>query len=354
MAEKSNPSVLWEAEPHTLAKHAILKNYLDAWAVIFSRTPNVRELLFYDGFAGPGEYSGGEPGSPVVALNALRANTQQLKPVRLKFSEIDPSIFDQLKSKLTAETQKLPTGCSIKVDEPSLGDCNDHIRALSAERKSQRLPLGPALFFLDQFGYSQVPMSLIRELMSQQYCEVFSYLNCQRLIPYLTDDTKAPGIIGAFGNESWRAAVHAPDRQQAVIDLYIEALKSNGKVKYPWAFAMFDSGGHLIYWLVFSTNDLKGLEVMKKAMWKVDATGTYRFSDRDDPRQQRFFSTLSDEWLADELSRSLMGRTLTEDQVREHVLTKTPFYRYKDPINLLRKQEKVTPRSKGQYPVTFI
>jgi len=30
-----------------------------------------RRLVFIDGFAGPGIYEGGEPGSPVIALRAL-------------------------------------------------------------------------------------------------------------------------------------------------------------------------------------------------------------------------------------------------------------------------------------------
>jgi hypothetical protein len=83
-------------------------------------------------------------------------------------------------------------------------------------------------------------------------------------------------------------------------------------------------------------------------------TGTYHFSDRDDPRQQQFFSTLTDEWLANELSRRLRGKTLDERQVREYVLTQTPFYRYKDPVNLLRKDGRVTPKKRGEYPVAFV
>ena len=42
---------------------------------------------------------------------------------------------------------------------------------------------------------------------------------------------------------------------------------------YVWSFAMFDSGGRLIHWLVFTTNHWKGLFEMKKAMWKADRSG---------------------------------------------------------------------------------
>jgi three-Cys-motif partner protein len=74
---------LWEAEPHTVAKHGILKSYFDAWTAILSRSTRSSELLFVDGFAGPGEYTNGEPGSPIVALNAVLNHTANLpKPVR--------------------------------------------------------------------------------------------------------------------------------------------------------------------------------------------------------------------------------------------------------------------------------
>ncbi len=62
-------TTIWAIEPHTQAKHAILKRYLQAWMPILSlaRFP---EVLYIDGFAGPGTYTGGEEGSPVIALRA--------------------------------------------------------------------------------------------------------------------------------------------------------------------------------------------------------------------------------------------------------------------------------------------
>ena len=60
--------VLWERKPHTGAKHDILRRHLNAWFPILTRW-NER-VGFIDGFAGPGEYLGGEPGSPAIALKA--------------------------------------------------------------------------------------------------------------------------------------------------------------------------------------------------------------------------------------------------------------------------------------------
>lgn len=59
---------VWPLEPHTAAKHALLKNYLGAWFPILASARG--RVVFLDGFAGPGHYDGGEPGSPIIALSA--------------------------------------------------------------------------------------------------------------------------------------------------------------------------------------------------------------------------------------------------------------------------------------------
>jgi hypothetical protein len=63
-------AVVWAADPHTLAKHRLLRDYLAAWlpTLLHGGFPGV---TYAEGFAGPGIYRGGEPGSPVIALRAF-------------------------------------------------------------------------------------------------------------------------------------------------------------------------------------------------------------------------------------------------------------------------------------------
>src|SRR4051794_33705081 len=63
-------STIWELERHTAAKHAILRAYLNAWLPIMGMHYNSR-LVLVDGFSGPGIYQNGEPGSPIIMLNAF-------------------------------------------------------------------------------------------------------------------------------------------------------------------------------------------------------------------------------------------------------------------------------------------
>ena len=58
-------TTLWPIEPHTRGKHMLLREYLNAWLPIMMGSND--RVLFIDAFAGPGEYEGGEDGSPVDA-----------------------------------------------------------------------------------------------------------------------------------------------------------------------------------------------------------------------------------------------------------------------------------------------
>ena len=60
----------WPLDPHTEAKHAILRRYLAAWFPILGKHHD--RVVYFDGFAGPGRYSHGEDGSPVIALKVAR------------------------------------------------------------------------------------------------------------------------------------------------------------------------------------------------------------------------------------------------------------------------------------------
>lgn len=60
---------VWPADAHTLAKHKILIQYLCAWMPIMTNRFQRGPLRYIDAFAGPGSYTDGSPGSPIIALN---------------------------------------------------------------------------------------------------------------------------------------------------------------------------------------------------------------------------------------------------------------------------------------------
>src|SRR6266446_7528365 len=74
-------TTVWELEPHTRAKHEILRRYLQAWMPILAQG-GFKNILYIDGFAGPGRYAGGEDGSPIIAVSL----TSPIRPAVPGFS----------------------------------------------------------------------------------------------------------------------------------------------------------------------------------------------------------------------------------------------------------------------------
>lgn len=338
--------------PHTEAKHKVLRLYLEAWIAILSRQSGKigdrnQEILFVDGFAGPGIYETGEPGSPIIAINAALSHGENLPvPIRFLFVEQREDRHGSLQQELAKLSRQIENCSSIRLSPTVQGDCAIELSRILDECIDSDQNFGPALVFLDQFGYSQVPMDLIGRILQHPQCEVFSYLNYKRLVQFMADSDKQAGISSAWGSEDWRGALElrGGTRRNFVKESYKNALRERAKAKFVLDFAMCGDDGSVLYWLFFCTNNLRGIEEMKRAMWKLDDSGAFRFSDKDDPDQLRLLSGCTQDWLANELSRDLRGRTLSVEQIKEFVLTETPCYRFKQALKSLEKVDRLEVR----------
>ncbi len=353
---------VWEAEPHTFAKHEILKMYFDAWLAILSRhvKNSNKSLLFVDGFAGPGKYKGGEPGSPAVVLQATLDHTGEL-PTPIRFLFIDNRndrirILKQVVDKIKSEATNLQRIDNITIKN---GDCEDILTKGINKYDEKNKNLGPALMFLDQFGFSNISMSLIKLIMNHSMCEIFAYLHWKGINRFSPDQSKHQSINRAFGNEVWQDVLNLPwqDRAAFILNTYKSNLRTIGKVEYVWEFVMADSSDNPIYWLFFCTNHLAGLENMKKAMWGVDKSGSFRFSDKNNPNQLSCIDENSypDTRLAEDIRNNFRGQRITVETIREYTLTETPAYIYKRALQILEKDGYLKPvnpdtkRRKGSF-----
>jgi three-Cys-motif partner protein len=365
---------VWPAEPHTLAKHAILLRYLQAWLPILTRqgalhrqgstNQGQREILFIDAFAGPGEYTSGEPGSPVLALQAALDHSLFFPiPVRLRFVEQRQDRFENLRQVLAPHLARAAGSQNIRAVEPRCGDCDAVLNAMLDECEQKRIAFGPALALFDQFGYGAVSMDLIRRILCYGQCEVFTYLDYKDMNRWITDESKWPAFTRAYGGPEWQACVNLPQqkRRTGLLEAYKDALRNpkRANARYVTAFMMFDKKGQPLYWLLFCTNHLRGLEEMKKAMWAVDKSGSFRFSDSEAPGQLKLLDDSFDQiWLSEQLTEKLVGRTMTVAEIKEYVLVETPCYLFKPalkslesskskPLKILKRPPERTP---GTYP----
>jgi three-Cys-motif partner protein len=355
----SIPETVWHLEPHTAKKHEILRRYFQAWfPILGSRN---RRLLYIDAFAGPGEYSEGEDGSPVLILKAARDHVLNLATELLcLFVESKRDRYEHLCGVLENIKPTLPGNITFRVLH---GDFNDQFTQIFASVEEQRKRSGPTLAFVDPFGFSHTPFSTIAKLMHYPKCEVLVNVMYEEINRFLSNPKFAAHFDSQFGTPEWREIAKLPepiDRLRAIHDLYLKQLRT--VARYARAFLMVNKNNIPDYFLFFATSSLDGLEAMKNAMWKVDPTGEFQFSDFADARKSNqlvLFQAEPDyQWLREIFSDHFRRTEIEICVLGDWVVEETPFLRTHIKTHVLVPMEKegallVTDAKPGRKPYTY-
>ena len=266
--------ILWELEPHTLGKHLVLRAYLDAWFPILSSWQ--RRILLIDGFAGPGEYKGGEEGSPLIALRALVDHTARIEAeVIFFFIEIDPRRAQHLEAIIQEWKATLPSNA---IPHVITGRFDETMEGVLSSLDEQHKRIAPAFVMIDPFGVSGTPMSVVRRIMGNPQCEVYFSLMYEPMNRFRNTPEFEKHLDELFGCPDWRAIVEIEDseqRRKGLYDLYERQLRAAG-ANHVVHFDIY-SGSRLIYSIFFATRNDVGCDRMKAAIWKIAPEGTYEF-----------------------------------------------------------------------------
>ncbi|MBI2989190.1 MAG: three-Cys-motif partner protein TcmP [Deltaproteobacteria bacterium] len=351
---------IWKIDPHTQAKHIILKRYLDAWLPIMTRWHG--RVLYIDGFAGPGKYQEGEDGSPIIALKSALHHKASLK-AELVFLFVEAVSERYLHLDGLVKEMPLPRNFTAKTIH---GKFDETVTGLLNYVDEQKVRLAPAFVFIDPFGFSHTPFTLIQRFMTNPRCEVlitFMYEAINRFI----DHPELPETYDAlFGTNKWREVVsetNPAERRRRIHDIYKNQLEAPAGIKYIRSFEMIDSGNHTEYFLFFGTNSLTGLQKMKAAMWDVDKGGRFQFSDATaNPNQPLLFEAEPNyALLKKELLGNFMGKEVSVEEIEGFVLASTPFRETHFKRQILKPMEEARPpqlkvilakpgRKRGNFP----
>lgn len=333
---------IWEIEPHTEAKHEILRRYLEAWLPILSKySPRI---IYLDGFAGPGIYKDGEDGSPVIALETAVKHVLQahFKEIVFFFIEKDQRRARMLEKILAKRFPNLPNNMKYHVIGAAFAPTFELVLDKLDEGGAM---LAPTFAFLDPFGFSGLPMKLIGRMMKCDKCEVLVTFMVGFINRFLIEDREV-ALNELFASDEWKKAsdLEKPEgRIKFLVNLYEKQLKCVGGARHVRSFAMTNKQNKISYYLVFGTKHPKGLEVMKEAMWKTDKIGSYGFSDLTDPNQITLDIGDKPYWVpkaANMVHDKFRGQTVPIERIHEFVITATPFL-YRTPI--LQYLEKSSP-----------
>lgn len=273
---------------HSEVKHALLRNYLVEYFLTLVSMPHQDRirLTIVDGFCGGGLYvneAGQEvPGSPLVILESIREaealiNTRQerRKPLHIDVELICiddcPHTLDYLRRLLCERNY----GDAIASERIRLveGQFADHCSSAIQRAHDRSRISGRALFILDQYGYSAVPMHCLRDIFSRlKHAEVVLTFYIDALISYLNEKNLAAfehttGIRGGMTAAEIDDLKKSPRWRVHLQSSLYQSLTGQCSAQFYTPFFVRPERGHGDFWLLHLSQHWKARDVMATTHW---------------------------------------------------------------------------------------
>jgi three-Cys-motif partner protein len=290
----SHYSWIWGSPPpllkrHSEVKHALLRNYLVDYFLTLVSLPQQDkiQLTIVDGFCGGGLYineDGQEVlGSPLIIIEAI---SEAEKLVNLRQNRRKPILIDVELICIDASKQSLDYlgrlleerghGAALAGGKVRLvpGEFAAHCGA-AIQRCHDRSPRsGRALFVLDQYGYSDVPMQCLRDIFVKlKYAEVILTFYIDTLINYLNAANlaafqKATGIRTSLRASEIDEIKQSPRWRVLLQSSLYQNLTDQCAAQFYTPFFIRPERGHGDFWLLHLSQHWKARDVMASTHWQ--------------------------------------------------------------------------------------
>jgi three-Cys-motif partner protein len=281
--------VPWTCAEHTSVKHDIYRRYLERWfPILLTGSTNAYPSVTYaEGFSGPGVYTGGEDGSPIIAIRALVDKVPATKGIaRFVFLDDDPRCVSLLRESLRKAFPQRPRSEAAMPVAMREGTCADDLERVLDDAGAWGKPI---FANLDSWGNAPVPYHLLQRLAANVSSEVIVTLSPQHFVRFVDN-------LGEAGDEVFGGAPHwrtvetlSPEaKSRHILTCYRQALNAAG-FPYLLDFELVPRNGHPLY-LVFGTRHPKGVQKMKDSLWEVDRTQGVGFRDPRDEQAETLFA----------------------------------------------------------------
>lgn len=316
----TSKKTLWPLEPHTAAKIQIVRDYLNAWLPILAPT---YQVVYFDGFSGPGRYAGGESGSPIVAMETTLGHqaTERFKCVHLIFAEKDLGRFNHLQKLI--KKYHLPSNVKVYLRNDEFdGALTKYLDSHQHQEKT----LFPTFLFVDPFGVSGVKMSTLKRFIVSPMCEFLLNFNINSVRRFYKHPNFKQHLQEIYGDDSWETCFSkdsVQERSACLSEVFENQI--SGLVEFNWRFDMYDKNNILQYHLFYGTNSLKGLEAMKDAMWATSPGGLYEFRSKYDKQLTFLEELVNFEDLATRIFDHFEGQVAAIEDIEKFVLVQTDY-----------------------------
>ncbi|MDO5667399.1 MAG: three-Cys-motif partner protein TcmP [Alcaligenaceae bacterium] len=284
--------------PHSIVKHNIIEDYLKIYFEISSRNPNQERLnlTLIDGFAGGGLYTHKETnnealGSPFILLEAVaeaqikidlyrKSNNMKRLILDVNFIFVDKSreAIKQLEANLRLRGYSERINKSIFLVCDFFHQQSQKIIGLVKKRTPQS---GRSIFILDQYGYKDVPRSVINNIFySLPKAEIILTFNIDSILNFIS---KSKDLNVSISKLLKKTEFIVPP---TLADLTLKDIKNNEynwrfflqsvlyqgitsqcNAKYYTPFFIKNPKGHGAYWLIHMSQHPTARDAMTEVHW---------------------------------------------------------------------------------------
>lgn len=274
---------------HSLAKHEILRAYIIAYIQTLTTSPqqDLFKLTLVDGFSGGGVYrhaTTGEEvlGSPFVMLEAVKEaefliNQHRQKKIHFEvdyfFIEADKGAVEVLRYQLVERGYGTLLNNSVFVFEDKF---HNHADSIVEYVRKKSPKAAKSIFLLDQYGYSDVPASLLNMLLkSLPGAEIIltfavdSFLNFAGDHPVTKKGLERIGVSDLLRGRTFDEIKRTDKYWRLFIQscLYNELVDASGAQFYT-PFFIRSTNGHGDYWLLHLSQRPRARDVMTRIHWE--------------------------------------------------------------------------------------
>jgi three-Cys-motif partner protein len=327
----------------TQIKLELYSEYLTEWIPVFisAHKPFVKVVNIFDFFAGVGRDSNGNPGSPIIAINAL-----------MKYKELlgrsDISINIYLNDKELKYSERLKANIEgLEFDKQNIRVHFLNMDFIHAyQTLKPKMKNAANLIFLDQFGIKYVDKPMFLDLINLKTTDIIFFVSSSTFKRF-SEDENVHSILG-FDIEKIKK-LHPTEIHRFVHKTYDSFIPND--INYCIAPFSIKKGSN-IYGLIFGSGHPLGIEKFLDICWqkdriageanfdiegsKIDVNAPFMFQEMNVPKKIDLFQTnLREAILKKELisDREVFAYMLNNGFTSEHI---------KPVIQKLKDENKIT------------
>lgn len=246
----------------TALKLDIFRRYIREWVAVFmTDSPNnarVARINIFDFFAGPGSDKAGNPGSPQIIIEEIKANcaehgSPRNRPITMYFNDIEADKIATLRETM-AGIACGRTCCEFKYSTLPFAEAFEQLYpAISAKGSAN-------LVIMDQFGISDVTPEIVHQLSLCDRTDILFFFPSS----YLKRFRDLPSFASKIDLREKNLDFNTIHRY--ICDYFKEWL---GASRYYLAPFSIKSGSN-IHGVIFGSGHLYGLEKFLRVCWDID------------------------------------------------------------------------------------